>query len=622
MGKKEIQLEDSALDDFSDGLEVVERPLSNGVFHIVAGIAVALVCVVAGKLIYTVIIHGGEYKQRAQANSGQEIVLKAPRGIIYDRYGTPLVTNQPTFHVTLNLSELFRDTSRIDATLNQIQEIVPFDTVRAKEEILKTDLERQAYYSVAQNIPLESVIALKKLQNRAVVIQNGFARTYVDAPAFAHVLGFTGLVSESDLKENTDLMLNDSIGKTGIEAQYDTYLRGVNGSTVQFQDAKGNAIGSQETHNPASGTHLYTTLDAELQKTLYTTLTDQLKQLGRHAGVGIAIDPQTGELLALVSVPSFDSNNLSADLFSDATNPTFNRALSGVYSPGSVIKPLVAFGALEEDVIDPLTSIYSAGYIELPNPYNPDHPSRFLDWKPQGWVNMYSALARSSNVYFYEVGGGFQKQKGLGIEKLHEYWAKFLLDKKTGIDLPGETVGSLPTVESKEARTGTPWRIGDTYNVSIGQGDLMITPIELIRYIAGVANKGKLPIPFVVQKAALGDAIKYERSAQYDSIETKDTTHFDEVELGMLAAVEKDFGTAYMLHDIPMVIAGKTGSAQIQNNAKTNAFVVAYAPVPNPRIALVVLIEDAKEGSLNAVPVAYKVMNWYYQNRVASSTKQ
>lgn len=623
MGKKDFFLEDIALDDFSDELGVVERPLSEKLFRVFIVIVIVVVCAVGTRVLYFGVIHGQEYQSRSLANAGQETILTAPRGIIYDRYGVPLVTNQPSFSVSINLSEILKAPDLIQNTLEQINAIIPLDVAQVKEKIVQADLERQAYYPLFRNIPLESVIELKKLQNRAVTIEDGFSREYINSSAFAHIIGFTGLVSEEDLVQNNGLRLNDEIGKMGIEIQYDQILRGINGAKVQFRDARGNAIGQESTNAPVGGSHIYTTLDAGLQKELYDVMKQRLKDLNRTSGVGIAMNPQTGEVLSLINFPDFDNNALSAKLFSDPNHPTFNRAIAGVYSPGSTIKPLVGFGALEEGVIDPLKSIYSPGYIELPNPYTPSKPSRFPDWKPQGWVNLYSALARSSNVYFYEVGGGFQEQKGLGIELLNKYWSLFQLDKKTGIDLPGEAQGVLPNAEEKEARTGQIWRIGDTYNVSIGQGDLRITPIELLRYICAIANKGRLVTPFVVQTAKTSNGeTTYQATPSSYTIEAKNKSNFDEIELGMLATVKQDYGTAYLLHTIPMTIAGKTGSAQIQNNTKENAFVVAYAPVPNPQIALLVLIEDAQEGSLNAVPVARDVLQWYYQNRVASSTKQ
>ncbi len=622
MAKKEIFLEDAVLDDLSEGLDIIERPITGSGFRVFAWITAALVLLVFFKVFQLAYLKQDFYQSRALANAGQETILQAPRGIIYDRYGVPLVSNEPSFDVNLNLSQILKDKSHLDVELATIAAIVPFNVADIKQKVLATDLEQQAYYPIARAVPLSGIIALKKLNDPAVVIENGFARNYLDGPAFSHILGYIGLVNQSDLTSDPSLRLNDEIGKVGLEKQYDVQLRGVNGEQISFRDARGNIIDEKTLHEPIAGNNIYTTIDAALQQEFYTAMVTRLGQLNRTSGAGIAINPQTGEILSLISMPSFDGNNLTSSLFTDPTRPMFNRAISGLYSPGSTIKPLVAFGALEENIIDPLASIYSPGYLDLPNPYDPAHPSRFLDWRPQGWVNMYSALARSSDVYFYEVGGGFGTQKGMGINMLHAYWEKFDLNKETGIDLPGENAGSLPTPQEKEDRTGQMWRIGDTYNVSIGQGDLVITPLELIRYIAAIANGGKLPTPFIASR--MGTDIAHAtvvHTPTLTPIAMKDPAHLAVVQQGMLDTVTKDYGTAYPMHVVPMVIAAKTGSAQIQNNTKENAFVVAYAPVPNPTIAIVVLIEDSVQGSLNAVPVAQEVLQWYYDHRVNATSQ-
>jgi len=336
----------------------------------------------------------------------------------------------------------------------------------------------------------------------------------------------------------------------------------------------------------------------------------------------------------LVSVPGFDSNKITSDVLNDSGKPFFNRVISGLYSPGSTIKPLMAFAALKEGLINLKTEIFSRGYIEIPNPYNPESPSRFVDWKPHGWVNIYSALAKSSNIYFYALGGGLPKNemgivknssndnneslsRGLGIEKLKEYWEQFGFDRKTGIDLPSETEGFLPDPEIKISRKKEDWRLGDTYNVSIGQGDLVITPIELISYISAIANNGKFYQPFIAKKFIAGTKnIIRETEPKLIKDFSDYSNYFKEVQRGMIDTVEKPYGTAHLLSSLPIKIAGKTGSAQINNNTKVNAFFVGYMPTNDPKIAILVLIENAREGSLNAVPVAKDVLEWYYYNRI------
>lgn len=617
MAKKEIFLEESVLDDLSEGLDIVERPLSERVFTFFGWVVVLLIIAVFSRVAWAQILLGQAYNSRALANAGQETILKAPRGIIYDRNGNILVSNNPSFSVILNLSELLKDEPSLDNILGQISNIVPFDSASVKHEILSVDLEHQAYFLLAQDVPLPEIIDLKKLNLKPVIIENSYSRQYTNGPVFSQIIGYTGLASQKNLDENKDLSLNDEIGKSGLEAEYDSYLSGKNGVAVSYQDAKGNSLGDKTLNNPVGGDALYTTIDADLQEYFYNAMKDQLSSMGRVAGAGLIMNPQTGEILSMVSLPSFDNNNLTNQIFTDKNKPTFNRVISGLYSPGSTIKPLMAFGVLEEKIIDPLKKILSIGYIDIPNPYYPDKPSRFLDWQPQGWVDIYSALARSSDVYFYEVGGGYQNQQGLGISRIIDYWKKFEINKLTGIDLPGEVSGILADPQAREDQTGNIWRVGDTYNVSIGQGDLRITPIELLRYISAIADKGKIPVPYVVGniKDFQGNVV-YQAQPKFDTIETKDPNDFNIVEKGMLDGVSKVYGTSYSLNDLPMTIAAKTGSAQIENNQKTNAFFVGYGPVPNPQIAVLVLIEDAKEGSLNAVPVAKKVFQWYYDNRI------
>src|SRR6185369_6794081 len=274
---------------------------------------------------------------------------------------------------------------------------------------------------------------------------------------------------------------------------------------------------------------------------------------------------------------------------------------------GSTIKPLVGIAALKEGVIDPARTIFSPGYLDIPNPYNPSKPTRYLDWRPQGDVNMAAAIAQSSDVYFYEVAGGFGSQKGIGISRLREWWQKFRLDQKTGIDLPGEASGFLPSPEWKEKRDGRPWLLGDTYNVSIGQGDMDITSIQLLSYIAALANGGTIYQPVLNKEAPHPKALA-------------DLTYLGpqiaEIQKGMRRTVTSPLGTAHALNDLPFAVDAKTGSAQVLNNTQENAFFVGYIPgtesgvdTGSP-IAILVLVEHSKEGSPNTLPIAKDVLRW------------
>ncbi len=620
--KSEIFLEDAILDDFKKDFGELEMPLSKKAFNLVVFFAGFVVLISTAKIFYLGIAKGDFYKNRAQDNISDITTLAASRGIFFDRHNKTLVTNIPSFRVVLDIPALFlKNEDEQKAEIAKVSDILGVDVSDIEKSFLETDLEKQRSLIIARNLTIEEVAKIKVLDSSVFRVENDFKRQYPDGGIFSHILGYVGAVDKKDLKNNEKLLINDSIGKDGLEFYYDNYLRGQAGKNAKYKNSKNEVIEEKFAIDSISGDNFYLTIDGDFQNYFFNRLKKGLSSIGRTRGAGVAINPQTGEVLALVSVPAFDNNRLSKEMFIDPDQPLFNRIVSGVYNPGSTIKPLVGVAALSENVVSPLKKVFSKGYIEIPNPYFPDKPSRFVDWKPHGWVNLYSAIARSSNVYFYEVGGGFEDIGGLGIRRLKEYWEKFMLDKKTGIDLPGEKKGFLPDPQEKEKRTGSIWRLGDTYNVSIGQGDLMITPLELINYISSIANGGKIFQPFVVKKIIddKGNLIK-ENSPKIIADNTNLSGSIKEVKKGMIDAVEKNYGTANLLSDLPVKVAAKTGSAQIEQNTKVNAFFVGFAPADQSfdtsKIVILVLVEDAKEGSLNAVPIAKDVLKWYYENRL------
>ncbi len=593
---EEFDLEEAMMDQSGKNFEVLELPLHDRIFRVVTACAVILGVVIAGRVAHLGIVKGSFYNFRAVTNVNKETVVPAPRGIIFDRFGVPLVENRSTFDVYIRAADFLKNRGKITEELRQVLNL---SEGKVDDLLYDTDLEKSDLVLVARDVESEEVIALQKNGTEGISVEDAYRRTYPLGPDFAHIVGYVD--SERDKK-------------TGLEAYYDGVLKGEDGAVVKSRNAQGEVIDEYLLKEAVSGQPLTTTIDADLQKELSDRLRGMLNRIDRFAGVGIAVDPRNGEILALVSLPSFDNNLFAAKggneekkrILASNRKPLFNRAISGLYSPGSTVKPMVAIAALAEGVVDTEKSILSIGYIEIPNPYNPEHPSRFLDWKAHGWVNMYSALARSSDVYFYAIGGGFEDQRGLGIQRLHEWWAKFGFGERHGIDLPNEQSGFLPGAEEKQKRTGQIWRIGDTYNVSIGQGDLLVTPLELIDAIAAIANGGKIYTPFLNKEKE--PEVLIDLSSLKGEIE--------EAQRGMEDAVSKPYGTANLLSGLPFASAGKTGSAQIQNNTKTNAFFVGYMPAENPELALLVLVEDAKEGSLNAVPVARDVFSWYYENRI------
>lgn len=607
----ETTLSDVISDRVDDGVR--EVPVRRKVFAGFIMLAAALMGVMIARVLYIGVFRHNFYSARAERNVTAAAVLPAPRGIITDRFGKPLVRNDSSFNAVLHPQYLPRDAELRTAAMGDIAAIIGTEAETLAADIARRDWNTTDRMVLKENLSQDELVAFAASDIPGIAVEPGFRRVSAEPLVFSHLVGYTGLASTDDLDNNPSLAVDDVVGRSGLEAFYDAALRGTNGEEATYRDAQGNVLDVRTTRPAAAGAELPTYIDAEFQKYIYNRLADALSSLGRTTGLAIALNPQNGEVLAYIGVPGFDPLRLS-DYLSDPTEPLFNRGVSGRYNPGSTIKPLVATAALAEGVISPQKEIYSKGYIEVPNPYQPGESTRFPDWRPQGWVNVMSALARSSNVYFYEVGGGFEDQPGLGITRLKKWWQKFGFDQPTGIDLAGETVGLLPDPEWKEDRIGEPWRLGDTYHVSIGQGDLSITPIRLISYIATVANGGTIYEPRIA--SSIGGVSSTPVIENDLSGEIGDELAY--VQAGMRDGVTKSYGTSYLLHDLPVTSSAKTGSAQIENNTKTNAFFVGYMPAENPVLALLILIEDSREGSSNTVPVARDVFLWYYEHRLKS----
>lgn len=618
---RDLDFEESVLDSYAQDLSCIELPLSRKAFVVVLLFGLFLGGVVVVRLIFLNLVSGGAYQIRSEANVNREVIIPAYRGIITDRFGETLVENTPAFSVFINLADFMQNGENLVAKLEKLSEILNLASDEINLRIEAGAASNLNLIPIARNISPDQIIALEGTNLIGVTIEDDYSRRYKNGPVFAHIVGYRG----------------DEVG-VGIETVYNDILKGKDGVSVIFEDVYDKEIDKKILSDPVSGSQIVLTIDAGLQRFFYDRLSHAIQMLGSKGGVGIALNPQNGEILALVSLPSFDNNLFvtpgksqeRVGLLNDASQPLFNRAVSGVYNPGSTIKPLVALAALREKLIDPQVEIFSRGYLEVPNPYFPDQPSRFADWKPNGWVDLHSALARSSNIYFYAIGGGLPQSelallrgavslRGLGIEKLRSYWQKFRLDQKTGIDLPAENSGFLPEPEEKERRTGQIWRLGDTYNVSIGQGDLSVTPLGLLNLIGFIATGGKIYQPHLVKDAPPRILLDYSDWAE----------EINEVKIGLADGVAQWYGTANLLSSLPMAVSGKTGSAQIQSNTKTNAFFVGYLPaealvkmgVPvDKQIAILVLVENAREGSLNAVPIAKDVFEWYYYNRLVKSS--
>ena len=624
---RDIAFEDALSDDWRRDLDVAEVSIGNRPMLYLGIAAAIMVAAIAARIIVIGAAHA-YYAVRAERNVAQEETMSAPRGLIYDSTGDVLADNKAAFSALLDVRTFLENADEQSSTLGAAENVlgIPSDGIWALiDAAQKNDFATPVV--LADGLSQSELVNLQALDLPTITIQSNFLRTYPNGHVFSSVVGYAGRVTGADLSRDPGLKNQDVIGKTGIEAFYDGKLRGTPGATVTYTDAKGKALGEKQQSVPQIGTPLTLTIDGGLQSYFYNALSNQLAFLGRPVGLGIAMDPRTGAVLSMINLPGYDNNVFSEpgqgaaiqNLLTSSDRPLFNRAVDGYYNPGSTIKPLDAVAALSEGVIDSTREIFSPGYLLVPNPYNSSTPSRYLDWQYQGNVNLASALAQSSDVYFYIVGGGSPARStpllndpsdygisGLGISRLDTWWQKFGLGKPTGIDLPDEGVGFLPTPAWKQQHSGTPWLLGDTYDVSIGQGSLLLTPIQLLDYIGAIANGGDIYRPFL--NASSTPAIAENLTSLLPDIR--------QVQEGMREAVAAPKGTSYTLHDLPFSVCAKTGSAQVENNTQENALFVGYAPCDDPQIAILILIENSRQGSLNAVPVAGDVLDWYYQNRM------
>jgi penicillin-binding protein 2 len=436
-------------------------------------------------------------------------------------------------------------------------------------------------------------------------------RSYL-SPGFSHLLGYVSYPSQDSAG---NFWQGDFVGKDGLEKQYNNSLKGENGSKIIETDALGKIYSENIVDSPKQGTDLVTTIDSRIQKELYTLIQNLSASKTFTGGAGVIMNIQNGELLTTTSFPEYNSEILSygkdvstiTNYMTDKRKVFLNRDTSGLYTPGSIVKPFFALGALNEGVIDPNTKILSTGSISVQNPYFPDQKTIFKDWRVNGWVNMMQAIAVSCDVYFYEIGGGYQNQKGLGIVNIEKYARLFGFGDPTGIDLPGEKQGTIPSPAWKILNfKGDPWRIGDTYHTAIGQYGFQVTPIEMVRAVGAIANRGKLLTPHLI----LGDTVKENQSTVLDLKKN----YFDTVQEGMRGAVT--FGTAASLN-VPYVdLAAKTGTAQLGvAKNKVNSWVIGFFPYENPKYAFTIMMEAGPNtNSVGASSIMRQLLDWMSVN--------
>ncbi|HSX48258.1 MAG TPA: penicillin-binding protein 2 [Candidatus Nanoarchaeia archaeon] len=598
---------------------------------IVLGITTLMVMGLLSLRLFSLQVISGQHNLAlAEGNRIRQKITRAPRGVIYDRNKNVLAQNQASFDLTVIPSLLPARPEDRQALYARVANMAGLNPAEVATKTEAKGLNGTQPVLVASGVERDKALLIDQSSQDLT----GFSldvnpiRDYKDGGLLAHVMGYTARINEAELAGNqANYQPTDLIGKLGIEKSYEDVLRGTSGSEQTEVDASGRPIKLLASKPAVAGSNLGLTIDRDLEAKLAEQIQAQLDKSGAKKASGIALDPRNGEVLAAVSLPSYDNNLFSrgisqADydkLANDPGQPLFNKAIDGSYPSGSTIKPFVASAALDEHVVTPQTIIEDKGKLEVVNQYNSAITYVFNGWEHTGLgeMNIYRAIAMSSDIYFYTVGGGFGNIRGLGIDRLASWYQKFGLGHRTGIDLPDESAGRVPTPEWKQKTVGEPWYQGDTYNVSVGQGDILVSPLQLATSLAAIANGGTLFKPHLVRQV-MDEHGQVAQTIQPEivrkNVATPQTLAI--VRDAMRQTVQSGTACCFFDKQVPVPVAGKTGTAETDpgSNRKPHSWFEAYAPADNPRIVMVVLIENSGEGAEFAVPAVRETLAWYFNS--------
>jgi len=588
-------------------------------------IALALT-LLAARYFYLQILSHEEFVARSTNNRVRVVPVPPNRGLIYDRRGRPVAENRPAYR----LEVVPEKAGELEPLLERLGAIIELP-----EDVQERFERNRRRYRVFDSVPLKfnlteaevARFAVDRHRFDGVEVVPYLARHYPHGELLTHVLGYVGRIDVDDLDrvDEGNYRGTTHIGKTGIERYYETALHGVSGLETVETNSQGRTLQVLERAPPVHGDDLVLSLDLEVQRAAWDAL-------GDRPGAVVAIDPNDGAVLAMVSKPAYDPNlfvhGISAAEYRAILNapgrPLFNRTLLGGYEPGSTLKPYVGLAGLELGVITDRDEVFSAGEFYLPNVSRP-----YRDWKRggHGSVNIYQALEESVNTFFYQLA------LDLGIDRMHDYLAMFGFGARTGIDLLGENTGVLPSRAWKRGQFGQPWYPGETVIAGIGQGFNVTTPVQLANALAVLANGGARYEPRLLY------AVKHPGNAQADRVEAPvaqrvpvvDPAHWDTIREGMRRVVHGRRGTARAIRpDDGTVIAGKSGTAQVVAQAQDedmdedtaehlrhHALFIAYAPFEAPSIVVAAVVEHGGGGSSEAAPVVRAVLDaWLYQERL------
>jgi penicillin-binding protein 2 len=602
---------------------------------IVASICVSvLLLTVASRLFYLQVLRHAYYAELSQGNRVRTDPIPPSRGLIFDRHGVVMAENLPAFQLEL-IREQVGGTPQIDATLARLATIGLLDA-EDTNSIKRTILSHHVYESVPIKLQLNDEemarFAVHRYEFTGVDIRTRLSRHYPFGPIAVHALGYVAAISEQDLKhiDSAAYAGTTLIGKLGVEGAYENLLHGTPGYREVLVNAAGRPVERQgaytpklDIRQPIAGADLILSLDMRVQRAAEDALAGK-------RGAAIAIDPRTGDVVALASTPGFDPNAFARGLTTkqydalqnDIDKPLINRALRGAYPPGSTVKPFYALAALKYGVMSADQTIFCPGHFNLPGSSH-----QFRDWKPKGHgtLAMRHAIMQSCDVYFYTVANR------LGIDRMHDFMSTFGFGDLTGIDIPGEKAGLMPSTEWKrhayKRAAEQIWFPGETISVGIGQGYMLATPMQLAHAVSGIASRGQIFKPRLVSAVrAAGSATLTRRPAQPEpSLTAVSAEQWGVIVDGMELATGPGGTAAAATAGSPYKIAGKTGSAQvftIGQNEKYNekqvsermldhALFISFAPADDPKLAVAVFVENGKHGGSTAAPIARKMFDAY-----------
>lgn len=577
------------------------------------------------RLVYLQVVGHEHYATLAKDNRIKVVSLPPTRGIIYDRKGRILAENIPSYSLELIPEQV----KNLDETLARLK--ILLNIGEEKIERFKKLKQRSKAFS---SVPLLLRMSDEEVARFATVrpffpgvdIHARLVRHYPYGELTSHVVGYVGRINERELKRLpvAEYRGTHHIGKTGIEKSYESQLHGKAGFAEIETNAQGREVKTVSAVDPLPGTNLFLSLDIDLQKTAYDALEN-------YNGAAVAIDIATGEALVLASRPGFDPNPFVYGISSKAykalqqseDQPLFDRVLRGQYPPGSTIKPFIGLAGLEYKVTDYKHKLFCPGFYKLPNVNH-----RYRDWKTwgHGWVDMDIAITQSCDVYFYDLA------LALGIDRIHEFLSQFGFGQKTSIDLVGERSGLLPSRQWKRRRKRQPWYPGETLIVGIGQGFMQVTPLQLARATATLANRGKVVTPFLAKKIQTAGSVIEGGHKEGKQIPLN-PANLDSIISAMTHVIHGARGTARRLaKGIDYQIAGKTGTAQVftvkqeekynekdvSKKLRDHALFIAFAPVAAPKIAVAVVVENGGHGGSVAAPIAGKIIRQYLSEQKAN----